>query len=86
MSRGKAASPETRAAVVADYAAGKPTKDIVEAYDVAPSSIVNWARAAGVEIRPRHRASVTDGPIAYEGGWEVRGGVSYPLMPERRSA
>lgn len=27
----------------------------------------------------------TDG-IEYIGGWELRGGVKYPLLPERRSA
>lgn len=76
-------TPETRAAAVAAYAAGETSEAVAKEFGASASSVVAWCRDAGVPIRRNGGRKAAD---AYEGGWEIRGGVSYPLQPEKRSA
>jgi len=65
---------EVRAAAIADYRESGDTIAIVAArHGVGRSTLGSWVNACGDDI-------------AYVGGWEVRGGVRYPLFPEARSA
>ena len=72
-------SPETRAAAVAMYAAGKPSHVVGERFHVSPSTVVNWVRAAGVEVRPIGRTVASDDPespqVLTGGRWVLRGGI-----------
>jgi transposase-like protein len=65
--------PAARQAAIEDYyASGDAAKDVAERHGIPRSTFAGW-----IGNEREH---------AYEGGWEVRGGVSYPLLPERRSA
>lgn len=66
--------PALRQAAVADYYAS-PDDTIA---DVAARHGIPRATLGGWVNRRRD--------LAYVGAWEVRGGVSYPLLPERRKA
>lgn len=62
-----------REAAVADYYASNDTASEVAArHGIPRSTFHGWVGEKRDEL-------------AYRGGWEVRGGVSYPLLPERRS-
>lgn len=74
-----------RDAVVDEYAAGGSSTEVARKHGVSVSTVVAWSRAAGVEIRSVG-APASDETLAYIGGWERRGLVSYPLFPEQRSA
>lgn len=69
-------TPEaTRLALLADVAAGMSPRSAAVKHGVGESTAYRWLRGP----RP-------DAEIAYCGGWEVRGGVQYPLFPEQRFA
>lgn len=53
--RKKAQEERHRAAVAADYKAGKLTvKEIALKHGITGNTVTNWAKAAGVPVRPRH--------------------------------
>lgn len=65
----------TRAAAIADYRNSGDTIAIVAArHGIARATLGAWV------------SGLRDDDLAYVGGWEVRGSVLYPLLPERRSA
>lgn len=71
--RGRYIPVEVRAAAVADYYANEDTLAVVAArHGISRTSLADWVKSGS--------------EVAYEGGWERRGGVLYPLAPERRSA
>jgi transposase-like protein len=80
---GSLVNAATRRAVVADYANGLPMRDITQHHGVSATAVLAWAKTAGVEIRKPGYRSATGEPIAYEGGWELIGGVHRPLAPVR---
>lgn len=52
--------PDLRAAAVADYVAGMTCNEIAKARGVGASTISNWLKAAGVELRkPAPRTGLT---------------------------
>lgn len=86
----KRPTPETIAAIVADYAAGMSTPAVAKKWGVGTASAHRFVKAAGVN-RSRTNAAANaaralEVELAYSGGWYVRGGVRYPLFPEQRSA
>lgn len=65
---------ELRAAAVADFLETDDTiAQVAARHGVARSTLGTWVAGMRDEL-------------AYVGGWEIRGGVRYPLAPERRSA
>lgn len=80
---GSQVNAPTRRAVVADYANGLPMRDITQQHGVSATAVLAWAKAAGVEIRKVGYRPACEEPIAYEGGWELIGGVHRPLAPVR---
>jgi transposase-like protein len=69
-----------RRAAVADYQRGDESLAVVAArYGVSKTTLHEWVKG-----RTARRAWCEED--AYRGGWELRGGVRYPLFPERRSA
>lgn len=82
---------ETHAAALADYKAGLSQAAVAARHGVSESTVHEWVAVAGIArsraVAQRLRARLKrDAEFGYHGGWEVRGGVRYPLMPERRSA
>jgi transposase-like protein len=68
-------TPTTRAAAIADYLNSGDTIAIVAArHGIGRATLGHWVQGLRVD------------DLAYVGGWEVRGSVRYPLLPERRSA
>lgn len=65
----------TRARAIADYRESGDILAVVAArHGVGRSTLGAWVNGCA------------DDELAYVGGWETRGGVKYPLFPERRSA
>lgn len=61
-----------REAAVADYYASNDTAaEVAARHGIPRSTFHGWVGEKRDEL-------------AYSGGWEVRGGVSRPLLPERR--
>lgn len=76
---------EARAAAVADYrATGDPYYVVGARHNVSRSALHSWCNPH--PDKPRGPFTWPEDEVAYVGGWEVRGGVRYPLAPERRSA
>lgn len=44
--------PEFRAAVVAEYVAGKTCNELAAAHGIGASTVSNWVKAAGYQLRP----------------------------------
>lgn len=66
---------EVRDAAVADYyASGDSIATVAGRHSIPRSTLGGWVKRGEADA------------LAYVGGWEVRGGVRYPLLPERRSA
>ena len=64
---------ELRAAAVADFLETDDTiAQVAARHGVARSTLGTWVSGLRSEL-------------AYVGGWEIRGGVRYPLAPERRT-
>lgn len=75
----------TRAAAVADYrATGDPYYIVAARHGVSRSALHCWVNPN--PRKPRGPFTWTEEEVAYVGGWELRGGVRYPLAPEQRSA
>lgn len=72
-----ATAAATKAAVLADVAAGMSPRLAAAKHGVGESTAYRWIRG-GINWRAAE--------YAYVGGWELRGGVRYPLLPEQRSA
>ena len=82
---GRTVPPSTRAEAVADYrASGDPYHVVAKRHGVSRSTLYGWVN--GSKHTPRTPREWTDAEVGYYGGWEVVGGVSRPLLPERRSA
>ena len=63
-----------RAAAIADYInSGDTIAQVAARHGIGRSTFGCWVNGLRDEL-------------AYVGGWEIRGGVLYPLLPERRSA
>lgn len=82
---------QDRLDALATYAAGASMKEVARTHRVSESTVHNWVHAAGISRSngAGKRASAQrrrDQEFGYVGGWEIRGGVRYPLLPERRSA
>ena len=64
-----------RAAAIADYInSGDTIAQVAARHGIGRATVGYWVRG------------VRRDELAYVGGWEIRGGVRYPLLPERRSA
>ena len=83
--RGRRTPPETRAAVVADYAAGLSSTQVGQKYGVSASSVVAWARAAGVEIKKPGKPDQEPEAVGYKGRWMLIGGIRRPTHPAPRA-
>jgi hypothetical protein len=69
-------SDAARQAAVDDFYASGDDRSVVAArHGVARSTFSAWVAGP-----------TDDDDLAYVGGWELRGGVRYPLFPERRTA
>jgi hypothetical protein len=78
-------SDAVKGAAIADYKATRDPYRIVAArHGVSRGALHSWVNPDGVP--PRKRKTWEPDEIAYTGGWELRGGVRYPLLPERRTA
>lgn len=85
MTAGKPAPARVRQAAVDDYRTSGDTYAIVAArHGVSRGALHSWVNPNGG--RKRNRKTWDEAEVAYVGGWENRGGVLYPLFPERRSA
>lgn len=74
MSTGKPVPDEVRDAAIADFMSGtEMVKTVAARHGIPRSTLSQWLRRAQEDL-------------AYVGGWEVRGGIQRPKMPERRSA
>ena len=78
-------SPDARQAAIDDYRTSGDTYATVAARHHMTKSYLHEL------VNPRKntrggRFTWAEDEIAYQGGWEIRGGISYPLLPEQRSA
>lgn len=85
MATGRPIPDHIRDAAIADYkASGQSLLIVSRRHGVSKAALSSW-------IKPGHTKRVrkspwSDAELAYIGGWQVVGGVSRPLLPERRSA
>lgn len=78
-------SPSARADAVADYhRTGDPYYVVAARHNVSRSALHSWVNPS--PSKPRGPFTWAEEEVAYRGGWEIRGGIKYPLYPERRSA
>lgn len=85
MSTGKPTPDHVRQAAVDDWHATKDPYHVVAArHGVSRSVLHAWVNPEGV--KKRKPKTWAEDELAYIGGWEVRGGILFPLFPERRSA
>ena len=72
-----------RQAAIDTYADGLSLEATAARHGVSKNTVARWARDAGV-LRPGRSAGPQDSsPTVYKDGWEVRGGIAYPLAPRR---
>lgn len=75
---------ERKAQAVADYASGATSDEVARKYGVSASTVITWARAAGVEIKKPGRPDQEPEPLGYEGRWMLIGGIRRPTHPAPR--
>ena len=85
MSTGSPTPHHIRQAAIDDYTnSGDSYATVAARHGISRSILHAWVNPEGVKKRgPRTWA---DHEVAYRGGWEVRGGILRPLLPERRTA
>lgn len=76
---------DIRTAAIADYqASGESLLIVSRRHGISKAALAAWINPNHVKRQRGHRW--TEDELAYIGGWEVRGGVRHPLLPEQRSA
>lgn len=85
MSTGHPTPDHIRQHAIHDYLTSGDTYAVVAARNnVSRSTLHAWVNPDG--IKKRKPKSWGADELAYMGGWEIRGGIKYPLAPERRTA
>jgi transposase-like protein len=88
VSTGQPINETIRAAAIADYrASGESLLIVSRRHGVSKTALASWVNPKSRQYRPTSEELAYVGTAGFDPrAWEVRGGVHYPLFPERRSA